>query len=145
VVGHLYVGGTGMWQFHRLRSDANRPSELRTVRIASKGLTASEIAAGFAIATDTNGALAKLDELLGHAWAGEDLELDGRALAVLADLVADLDVAMVLTALDGGDDTFAGMAGHPWSVVLAAPTGADARRTQWDGVEDLSAKTWGAR
>ena len=85
VVAHLYVGGAGVWQFHRLGAQGE-PSP-KVVRLTSHGEVATELAAGFALATGAEGAA----ELVADRGDG-DLDLDESTIAHWRTSVAGLDV-----------------------------------------------------
>lgn len=91
--------------------------------LSSRGAYADEIAAGFAIAIDHGGARKRFRE------TGPDAGPDD--VAELAAMVAEIDVAIVVTGL-GATEVLAVESFSPaWSVVSAWPV-SDARRSQWD-------------
>jgi hypothetical protein len=123
VVAHLYVGGAGVWQFHRL--GAQEAPSPKVVRLTSHRRVASELAAGFALVTGAEGSA----ELVADRGDG-DLDLDEATVRALANLVAGLDVGATVTQVDPDDDELEELKSLPWSVAVATVT-ADARKTQW--------------
>lgn len=123
VVAHLYVGGAGVWQFHRL--GAQEAPSPKVVRLTSHRKVATELAAGFALATGVEGAA----ELVADRGDG-DLDLDESTLRALTDLVTGLDVGVTLTQVDPDDAELEELLSLPWSVAVATVT-SDARKSQW--------------
>ena len=131
VVAHLYIGGSGVWQLHRLGTPSSEELTMRPVRVLSIGEPATELAAGLALVTGVGSALTRVEERLGRPWAGEENDLDARTLRELAGLVTELDVAMVVTSLATDAAHVDALLKLPWSVVVATPS-AESRSTQWN-------------
>jgi hypothetical protein len=129
-IGHLYVGGSGMWDFRRLE-----PSDRgHHVRVRSSRAFGLEIPAGWALATGHEEAVRIAENALGPDWAQIPLDADEHA-ALLADLAAAgrrATVGVLATDLGvGAEDLGRELASDTWSVVVAAPV-VEFLRTQWD-------------
>jgi hypothetical protein len=100
------------------------------VRIRSTGATATELAAGFALATGQQGVRTLVEPRLGDPGTGDELDLDVKTLRGLAALVTEIDVAVVATQLTPDAAHVDELLELPWSVVVATPS-AESRNTQW--------------
>lgn len=119
VFGQLLVGGSGLYLFKHLDSEA--PSV--RVRADSVGI-ADALMAGFVVAEpqiDLEGPAASLAATLRADALKGEIELDAKDAAVLADAIAGLDVALLLT-LNEGTSPVAPEDFRGWSVTIAAQT-----------------------
>ncbi|MEV0900984.1 hypothetical protein [Actinoplanes sp. NPDC049802] len=138
VVGHLYVGGSGVWVFQRLGSprraveDLPRPADT-TLRIRSQYGLAAELAAGLALTADLDGARDLAAELIGPDWADHDLEPSRKVLQRLGKPARGLDSVGCLITDVGGltDGVLDELHATGWSLVVATSS-SERRRTQWD-------------
>ncbi|GII25709.1 hypothetical protein [Planosporangium mesophilum] len=118
VVGHLYVGGSGLWQFDNLDRDPSR--RVPPVRIRSNGDLADEVAAGFALAGDLDTARDLAAELLGEDWADRDVEAAPPVLRELGEATHGMPASCVVTDLGAGCE-LESFTVFGWSVIMAAP------------------------
>jgi hypothetical protein len=129
-VGHLYVGGSGMWDFRPLEP-ADQPHRVRVSSHRSFGL---EILAGFALVTRLEEAVGIAEKALGPDWARTTFDVDQHAdlLAEVAAVGRRATVGVLATDLGvGAEDLGRELASETWSVVVAAPV-VEFLRTQWN-------------
>jgi hypothetical protein len=116
VTGHLYVGGSGVWEF-------TARSAGRTLRLRSQADVIDELVAGIALMIGDERTSTLAEDLLGTDWDQRDVEASSSVLRRIGETAFGLDVSVVLTDVSGSwaDQLVRGLADLPWSVVLAAP------------------------
>jgi hypothetical protein len=116
VTGHLYVGGSGVWEFAAVQSG-------RSFRLRSEADVVTELVAGIALAVGDERTSALADEAFGESWQQRDVEAPGAVLREIGRTALELDVSVVVTDVSGSwtEDLVRGTAGLPWSVVVASP------------------------
>jgi hypothetical protein len=127
VVGHLYVGGSGLWQFDNLDPDPSR--RVPPVRIRSHTDLADEVAAGYALAANLEPTRDVAADLLGKDWADHDIDAPPHVVRELGEMTHGLAASCVVTDLGAGCNPKA-FARFGWSVIIAAPE-VIALHTQW--------------
>lgn len=146
VIGHLYVGGAGMWRFHRLTDDtatgapsSDDPGEDARVMLPSAGFDQlwPEVAACFAVLMQDEPGLEQVAASLPELGISSTTDrLGPEQVAPLAALVAELNVAAALTVFGGQvPPEVEDLSAVPgWSVQVAAPV-FERLRSRW-GVTD---------
>lgn len=103
VVGHLYVGGSGSWRFHRLSADEVGGGPMLVLPSRGFQVLWQEVAAGFAVLMRDHPGLERVAEGLAALGVPADLkQLEPAQVSAVAALVGEVDVAAALTAF-GGD------------------------------------------
>ncbi|NJC71626.1 hypothetical protein HC031_18150 [Planosporangium thailandense] len=132
VLANLYVGGSGVWAFHRLDADEHDRGPIKSLRIRSERDFTEEISAGFALMVGIEGARETATEPVGPGWAERDLDVSRQVLQKIGAPARDLNVGCLVTDLGGfGTELVEALSPLGWSLVVAAPV-HDGRSTQWD-------------
>lgn len=146
VIGHLYVGGSGMWRFQRLTDDTGRgapssddPGEDGRVMLPSSGFDRlwPEAAACFAVLMQDESGMEQVPALLTELGISSTTDrLVPEHVTALAALVAEVNVAAALTVFGGQvPPEVEDLSAVPgWSVQVAAPV-FERLRSRW-GVTD---------
>lgn len=139
VVGHLYIGGAGMWRFHVLRDDDERSVALPS---GGFGFLWQEVAAGLALSMHDQQGFEHVATGMAAAGIADPVadarRLDGAAGSELARLVGEMNVAAALTVFGGPvPEEVNDLSAVPgWSVQVAAPV-FERLHSRW-GTSDTS-------
>jgi hypothetical protein len=122
VVGHLYVGGSGVWQLHYLNRRGRTANSLpNPVRIRSIGHPVEEIVAGFVLTANIGEARTLAANLLGPTWNDDDIEASVTKLRRFTQFARKLNVACVITDLGASAVPLVDpLVGLGWSVMTTA-------------------------